>query len=131
MEDLPIKQLKDIYGLNPNIPHLALQFPRLPPGLTNPMFKIFENPMKEKFAEDNASINKKLQGFQQSYQKYASGLLTINSGGLIPPSHPLFNQQNSVSTLKAQNDKLLKENLELKKKLDKKKESNQRTPQMY
>ena len=127
MEDLPIKQLKDIYGLNPNIPHLALQFPRLPPGLTNPMFKIFENPMKEKFAEDNALINKKLQGFQQSYQKYASGLLTMNSGGLIPPGHPLFNQQNSVSTLKAQNDKLLKENLELKKKLDKKKESNQRT----
>ena len=127
MEDLPIKQLKDIYGLNPNIPHLALQFPRLPPGLTNPMFKIFENPMKEKFAEDNASINKKLQGFQQSYQKYASGLLTMNSGGIIPPGHPLFNQQNSVSTLKAQNDKLLKENLELKKKLDKKKESNQRT----
>jgi len=131
MEDLPIKQLKDIYGLNPNIPHLALQFPRLPPGLTNPLFKIFENPMKEKFAEDNASINKKLQGFQQSYQKYASGLLTMNSGGIIPPGHPLFNQQNSVSTLKAQNDKLLKENLELKKKLDKKKESNQRTPQMY
>ena len=127
MEDLPIKQLKDIYGLNPNIPHLTLQFPRLPPGLTNPLFKIFENPMKEKFAEDNALINKKLQGFQQSYQKYASGLLTMNSGGLIPPGHPLFNQQNSVSTLKAQNDKLLKENLELKKKLDKKKESNQRT----
>jgi len=127
MEDLPIKQLKDIYGLNPSIPHLALQFPRLPPGLTNPLFKIFENPMKEKFAEDNASINKKLQWFQQSYQKYASGLLTMNSGGIIPPGHPLFNQQNSVSTLKAQNDKLLKENLELKKKLDKKKESNQRT----
>ena len=127
MEDLPIKQLRDIYGLNPNIPHLALQFPGLPPGLTNPLFKIFENPMKEKFAEDNALINKKLQGFQQSYQKYASGLLTMNSGGLIPPGHPLFNQQNSVSTLKDQNDKLLKENLELKKKLDKKKESNQRT----
>jgi len=126
VEDLPIKQLKDIYGLNPNIPHLALQFPRLPPGLSNPMFKIFENPMKEKFAEDNASINKKLQGFQQSYQKYASGLLTMNSGGIVPPGHPLFSRQNSVSTLKAENDKLLKENLELKKKLDDKKESHSR-----
>jgi len=127
MDDLPIKQLKDIYGLNPNIPHLALQFPRLPPGLSNPMFKIFENPMKEKFAEDNASISKKLQGFQQSYQRYASGLLTMNSSGLIPPGHPLFSRQNSVSTLKAENDKLLKENLELKKKLDEKKEFNSRT----
>lgn len=121
---MPIKHLKDIYGLNPNIPHLALQFPRLPPGLTNPMFKIFENPMKEKFAEDNATINKKLQGFQQSYQRYASGLLTMNSNGIIPPGHPLFNRQNSVNTLKAENDKLLKENLELKKKLDNKKNSH-------
>ena len=126
MEDLPIKQLKDIYGLNPNIPHLALQFPRLPPGLSNPLFKIFENPMKEKFAEENALINKKLEGFQQSYQRYASGLLTMNSGAIVPPGHPLFSRQNSVNTLKTENDKLLKENLELKKKLDDKKESNSR-----
>lgn len=126
MEDLPTKHLKDIYGLNPNIPQLALQFPRLPPGLSNPLFKIFENPMKEKFAEDNATINKKLQGFQQSYQRYVSGLLSMNSGGIIPPGHPLFSRQNSVSTIKAENDKLLKENLELKKMLDEKKESNSR-----
>ena len=124
MEDLPIKHLKDIYGLNPNIPHLALQFPRLPPGLSNPMFKIFENPLKEKFAEDNATIHKKLQGFQQSYQRYASGLLTMNSGGIVPPGHPLFSRQNSISALKAENDKLLKENLELKKKIEEKKESH-------
>jgi hypothetical protein len=126
VEDLTIKHLKDIYGLNPNMPHLALQFPRLPPGLSNSMFKIFENPLKEKFAEDNATINKKLQGFQQSYQRYASGLLTMNTGGIIPPGHPLFSRQNSVSALKLENDKLLKENLELKKMLDEKKESPSR-----
>jgi len=126
MEDLPLKQLRDLYGLNPNIPHLALQFPRLPPGLTNQMFKIFENPMKEKFTEDNATINKKLHGFQQSYQRYASGLLTMSSVGLVPPGHPLFNQQHSVATLKAQNDKLIKENSDLRQKLDAKKESSPR-----
>jgi len=118
VEELPTKHLKDLYGLNPNTPHIALQFPRLPPGLFNPLFKIFENPLKEKFAQDNAMINQKLQGFQQSYQRYASGLLTMNSGGIIPPGHPLFSQQNSIISLKAENDKLLKENLELKKKLD-------------
>ena len=123
MEDVSINQLKNIYGLNPNIPQLALQFPRLPPGLFNPAFKIYENPMKEKIAEENASINKKLQGFQTSYQKHASGLMTMNSSGIIPPSHPLFSLQNSVTTLKLENDKLFKENLELKKKLDRK-ESN-------
>ncbi len=120
MEDLSINHLKDIYGLNPNIPHLALQFPRLPPGLFNPIFKIFENPMKEKIAEENIIINKKLQGFQSAYQRHASGLMTMNSSGIIPPGHPLFSLQNSVNVLKTENDKLFKENLELKKKLDEK-----------
>jgi hypothetical protein len=127
VEELSTKHLKDLYGLNPNIPHIALQFPRLPPGLFNSMFKIFENPLKEKFTQDNAMINQKLQGFQQSYQKYASGLLTMSSSGIVPPGHPLFNQQSSIGTLKAQNDKLIKENLELRKKLDEKKESTPRT----
>jgi hypothetical protein len=55
------------------------------------------------------------------YQQYASGLLSMNTT-IIPPGHPLYTRQNSVNTLKTENDKLLKENLELKKKLDK--ESN-------
>jgi len=52
MDNLVIKHLQDLYGLNPNIPHLALQFPRLPPGLTHPMFKIYEGPTKEQFSEE-------------------------------------------------------------------------------
>ena len=122
MEDLVVKHLRNLYGLNPNIPHLAFQFPRLPPGLLHPLFKLHENPMKEKFVQDTESINKKLQGFQQMYQQYAAGLMNMNSSGVIPPGHPLFSRQNSVETLKTENDKLLKENLELKKKIDKTKE---------
>jgi len=118
MDNLPIKHLEDLYGLNPNIPHLALQFPRLPPGLTHPMFKIFENPIKDQFSQEAANIIQKLQGFQHMYQQYASGLISMNSA-IIPPGHPLYNRQNSVETLKATNDKLLKENLELKKKVEK------------
>jgi len=38
---------------------------------------------------------------------------------IIPPGHPLYNRQNSVETLQSTNDKLLKENLNLKKKLEK------------
>jgi len=88
--------------------------------LFNPIFKLFENPIKEKIDVENAIINKKLQGFQSAYQKYASGLMTMNSSGIIPPGHPLFSLQNSVSLLKTENDKLFKENIELKKKLDEK-----------
>jgi hypothetical protein len=121
VDNLAIKHLQDLYGLNPNIPHMALQFPRLPPGLTNPMFKIHENPMKEQFSRQADTINQKLQGFQHLYQQHASGLLNMNSN-IIPPGHPLHTRENSVETLQTANDKLLKENLELKKKL--KKESN-------
>ncbi len=112
------RHLQDLYGLNPNIPHMAFQFPRLPPGRAHHMFKIYENPLKEKFSQDAATINQKLQGFQQMYQQYASGLLSMNTT-IVPPGHPLYTRQNSVNTLKTENDKLLKENLELKKKLDK------------
>jgi len=74
--------------------------------------------MKEKFTEDIALMNKKLQGFQHLYQRHASGLLTMGSN-VIPPGHPLYSKQNSMTTLKFENDKLVKENLELKKKMDK------------
>ncbi len=124
MDNFTIKHLQDLYGLNPNIPHLALQFPRLPPGLTHPMFKIYENPIKEHFSQEVASINQKLQGFQQIYQQYATGLLSMNST-IIPPGHPLYTRQNSVQTLQATNDKLLKENLVLKKKVEKETTSKQ------
>ncbi len=118
MDNSVIKHLQDLYGLNPNIPHLTLQFPRLPPGLTHPMFKIYETPMKEQFSQELDTINQKLQGFQHMYQQYASGLVSMNSA-IIPPGHPLYTRQNSVQTLQTENDKLLKENLNLKKKLEK------------
>ena len=117
-----MKHLQDLYGLNPNIPHLAFQFPRLPPGLPNSMFKIQGPSMREQFLQDADTINQKLQGFQEMYQQYASGLLSMNSK-VIPPGHPLYTRQNSVDTLQTANDKLLKENLELKKKLEKKSDS--------
>ena len=122
MDDVVNQHLQDLYGLNPNIPHMAFQFPRIPPGRMHPMFKIYENPLKEQFAQDAATINQKLQGFQQMYQQYAAGFLSMNNN-VIPPGHPLYNRQNSINTLKTENDKLLKENLELKKKLDKESDS--------
>jgi hypothetical protein len=122
VDNLAIKHMQDLYGLNPNIPHMAFQFPRLPPGISNPMFKIYENPMKEQFSEQADTINQKLQGFQHMYQQYASGLLTMNST-IIPPGHPLYSRQNSAKTLQTENNKLLKENQDLKKQLEKKSNS--------
>lgn len=125
MDNLAIKHLEDLYGLNPNIPHMAFQFPRLPPGLNHPMFKVYENPLKEQFSQQTATMNQKLQGFQQMYRDYAAGLLSMRSS-VVPPGHPLYSRQNSVETLQAENDKLQKENIELKKKLEKESDSKHR-----
>ena len=119
MDDFVMRHLKDLYGLNPDIPHRVFQFPRLPPGITHPMFKIHENPSKDNFLHSASTLSKKLDGFQKLYQQHASGLFTMSSG-IVPPSHPLYSEKNSVESLKAENDKLLKQNMELKKQLDKK-----------
>ncbi|MCA9827736.1 MAG: hypothetical protein KC444_05005 [Nitrosopumilus sp.] len=117
MDNLVRKHLEDLYGLNPNIPHIAFQFPRIPPGLSNPMFGIQQNPMKEQFLRSADTVNQKLQGFQQMYQMYASGLLSMGSM-VVPPGHPLYSRQSSVRALQSEKDQLLKENLELKKRLE-------------
>ena len=119
MDEHVFRHLKDLYGLNHDIPHRVFQFPRLPPGLTHPMFKIFENPMKDKFVQNASNLNKKLDGFQKLYQQHVSGLMTMNSG-IIPPGHPLYSEKNSIKILKVENDKLAKQNIELKKKLNQK-----------
>jgi len=72
--------------------------------------------MKSQLSQHDETLNQKLQGFQKMYQEYASGLLSRESP-IVPPSHPLVTGRNSIQTLKTENDKLIKENLELKKKL--------------
>ena len=119
MDNMVMRHLQDLYGLNPNIPHMAFQFPRLPPGLNHPLSPIPQNQLKPQLTKHNETINQKLQGFQKMYQDYASGLLSKESP-IIPPGHPLFTSRNSVQTLKIENEKLIKENLELRKKLENK-----------
>ena len=117
MNEEVIQQLKDLYGLNPEIPHRAFQFPRLPPGITHPMFHLHQNFQKEKFLQRTKSL-KNLDEYHRQYQQHASGLFTMHTM-IIPPGHPLYSEKNSIEFLKAENDKLVKQNIELKKKLEK------------
>ena len=114
-----MKHMQDLYGLNPSIPHLAFQFPRLPPGVlsSNPMFKVHEDANKRQLIGESGTVNQKLKGFQQMYQQYAAGLLSMNTD-VVPPGHPLYTKQNSIQTLQMENDRLHKENAKLRKKLE-------------
>ena len=109
----------DTIGLNPFLGLPMSIFPRYPPGVFPPTLGLMnQKRLKEKFFQDNASINTKLNDFNQMYQKYASGLFEIAYPAL-PPGHPLFSRLKSSTILKSENDKLRQENFELKKQLDK------------
>jgi len=119
LDDFTTKHLKDLYGLNPNILPYAFQFPRIPPGLTPPIFNSTTESVRKNFSRQNESLSTKLQDFQQTYQKYASSLFDMTFPGVIPPGHPLFSRQFSVEVIRNERDQLLKEKLELKKQVEK------------
>ena len=74
--------------------------------------------IREQFNKKNASMMPNLEDFNQMFRQYAEGLLNTKVS-VFPQGHPLYNREKSFSLLKESNDKLLKENLELKKQLEK------------
>lgn len=118
MEDMIIKHLNEIYGLDPNSPHMALQFPRLPPNLTHPMFQIYNDSVREQFSQQTDSTSQRLSRFRQSYIRHAADLLVMGSG-VVPPGHPLDRKDGSITALYSERDRLQRENAELRKKLEK------------
>jgi len=118
MEDYTLSHLADLYGLNPHVLPFALNFPLMPPNTVHPLFSLKGNPLKSQLMKNTESMTTKLQDFHHMYQQYANTLFENAPHGLIPPGHPLYSRQNSLETLKAANNKLQKENMELKKQLD-------------
>ena len=91
---------------------------RYPPTSRPPTGVTGIKEIREKFNQRNASMMPNLEDFNQMFRQYADGLLN-GSESIFPPGHPLYNKEKSFSLLKEANDKLLKENLELKKQLEK------------
>ena len=100
--------------LNKNI-----NFNRYPPNSNLPKGLLNSNQIKKNFAMEGASMLPKLQDFNQMFRQYANSILSMNET-IFPPGHPMFNSEHSISSLKEINDKLLKENMELKKLLEEK-----------
>ncbi len=107
----------ELSGIHPEFGIPTSIFPRFPPGISPPSLGVIDQKrLKEKFFNDNASINAKLQDFNQMYQKFASGLFEFAYPAL-PPGHPLYSRVKSTVSLQNENDKLRKENIDLKKQL--------------
>ena len=91
---------------------------RYPPKSNPPTGFSGINQIRERFNKRNASLMPNLEDFNQMFHQYADGLLNTKDS-IFPPGHPLYNKERSFSLLKEANDKLLKENLELQKQLEK------------
>ena len=91
---------------------------RYPPTSKPPTGVTGIQEIREKFNRRNASLMPNLEDFNQMFRQHADGLLN-GSESIFPPGHPLYNKEKSFSLLKEANDKLLKENLELKKQIEK------------
>ena len=117
------KKLFDMYGIATNFSVLAPDSIRYPPSANVPIGLVNAPKLKERLSSDNAALAPTLENFAQMYQQMAAGLIDMSIDKLIPPGHPMHSKENSISLLKDENKKILKENLELKKKLENKRES--------
>ena len=120
MNNFMKKSIFDIYDNTTDFSFLTPDTLRYPPGANLPSGLINTSKLKLQLSADNAALSPKLQDFTEMYHKMAAGLLNISSDTLIPPGHPIHSRENSVAILKEENKKILKENMELKKKLEEK-----------
>jgi hypothetical protein len=114
------KSIFDIYDNTTDFSFLTPDTLRYPPGANLPSGLVNTSKLKRQLSADNAALSPKLQDFTEMYHKMAAGLLDMSSNTLIPPGHPIHSRENSVTILKEENKKILKENIELKKKLEEK-----------
>ena len=120
MNNFMKKSIFDIYDNTTDFSFLTPDTLRYPPGANLPSGLVNTSKLKRQLSTDNAALSPKLQDFTEMYHKMAAGLLNISSDTLIPPGHPIHSRENSVAILKEENKKILKENMELKKKLEEK-----------
>jgi len=125
MDYLYTRRSMELSGIHPEFGIPTSIFPRFPPGISPPSLGVMnQKRLKEKFFNDNASINTKLHDFNQMYQKFASGLLE-SAYPALPPGHPLYSRLKTSVSLQNENDSLRKENIDLKKQLSNNKKIKQ------
>ena len=117
------KKLFDMHGFTTDFSSLIPDSIRYPPSANVPNGLMNTHTLREKLFTDNAALNPKLEDFTQIYHQMAGSLIDMSIDKLIPPGHPMHSKENSISLLKEENKKILKENFELKKKLENKRES--------
>ena len=117
------KGILDLHSNTLDISRLVPDFIRYPPAASIPNALVNKPKLMKKLSSENMALTPTLQDFTEMYQQMAASLFSMSTSKLIPPGHPMYSKENSITLLKEENQKIMKENLELQKQLENKKES--------
>ena len=117
------KGILDLHNNTLDISSLVPDFIRYPPAASIPNALVNKPKLMKKLSSENMAITPMLQDFTEMYQQMAASLFSMSTSKLIPPGHPIYSKESSITLLKEENQKIMKENLELQKQLENKKES--------
>ena len=117
------KGILDLHSNTLDISNLVPDFIRYPPAASIPNALVNKPKLMKTLSSENMALTPTLQDFTEMYQQMAASLFSMSTSKLIPPGHPMYSKENSITLLKEENQKIMKENLELQKQLENKKES--------
>ena len=117
------KGILDLHSNILDISSLVPDFIRYPPAASIPNALVNKPKLMKKLSSENMALTPMLQDFTEMYQQMAASLFSMSTSKLIPPGHPIYSKESSITLLKEENQKIMKENLELRKQLENKKES--------
>jgi len=123
MEPYEMEKIQEIYGLNSELPN-PINSPIIPPHLIKSNFSPTKSrQLKEKIIQNNATILSRLFDYQKNFHHQAKNLLGMTNFTQFMSGHPLHSKNTSIS-YESEIQKLRKENMRLKHKIEKLQNSN-------
>lgn len=111
----------EFYNQYQNMANSPFSFSRLPPMTNHPRGISMTSKLKDNIIRDNSLMLERLSDFYTMFQQYAAGLFDL-APNQFGPSHPMYKGTNSLNALQVENEQLKKENVVLKKDLEKHKQ---------
>jgi len=121
MWNMDTKKMLEFYNQYQNMANSSFAFPRLPPMTNHPRGITMTGKLKDNIIRDNSLMLERLSDFYTIFQQYAAGLFDL-APNQFGPSHPMHKGVNSINALQVENEQLKKENVVLKKDLEKQKQ---------
>jgi len=116
MDPVELKSFMSMHGYPFGFGLSPFEFPRYPPSAGSlPSMLPSPAKLKEKVLKDSPLFSARLHDFRRMYLQHASGLLEARSE--FPAAHPVSKGSADI-TMQNENDKLRKENLELRKRIE-------------